>query len=137
MELASTFWCGTKNRMSCASSKSRMIREQSIQSQLWGEEAFRCAVEALFDRCQRLEIVIAGWIDQAVLEFHSCLKSDKRCLPKMLAELDIYRPAENGDSCFYLADFHYNEAIVAEISFESRTIDVKCYRRKQRSDDGC
>jgi len=73
--------------------------------------------------------VIAGWIDQAVLDFHLSLQGDKSCLPKMLASLDAYRPDQNGDICFYLADLDYNDVIATMISFENAFVDSKTYRR--------
>ncbi|MCA9096646.1 MAG: hypothetical protein KDA68_24365, partial [Planctomycetaceae bacterium] len=75
----------------------------------------------------------AGWIDQAVLEFHMALLGDIRCLPKIFASLEAYRPDQNGDVCFYLADLDYNEVIATEISFEASLIDVKRYRRIDRA----
>jgi len=104
-------------------------RDQSLQNQLTSEEPIQSAVESLFDKYQRLEIVIAGWIDRAVLEFHASLQGDKRCLPGMLGQLDAYRPDQNGDMCFYLADLEYNQVLATMISFENEAISTKSYRR--------
>ncbi len=111
-------------------------RDQSLQNQLMSEEPIRNAVELLFQKYQRLEIVIAGWIDQAVLEFHSSLQGDNRCLSKMLDQLDAYRPDQNGDMCFYLADLDYNQVLATVISFEDGVISTKSYRRSSRADPG-
>lgn len=111
-------------------------RDQSLQNQLMSEGPIRNAVELLFQKYQRLEIVIAGWIDQAVLEFHSSLQGDNRCLSKMLDQLDAYRPDQNGDMCFYLADLDYNQVLATVISFEDGVISTKCYRRSSRADPG-
>ena len=114
----------------------RLHREQSLQRQLMDEELVHKAVESLFEKHFRLEIVIAGWIDQAVLEFNACLRGDERCLPKMLESLDEYRPDQNGDVCFYVADLDYNDVIATMISFEIGVIDSKAYRRIKRTERG-
>jgi hypothetical protein len=106
----------------------KLRRDQSVREQLTTEEPLRCAIETLFERHVRLEIVIAGWIDQAILEFHSSLQGDKRCLAKMVAKLDAYRPDQNGDICFYLADLDYSEVVATMISFENSFVDSKAYR---------
>jgi len=103
--------------------------DQSLQEQLMSEELVQTAIESLFEQHIRLDMVIAGWIDQAVLEFHMALLGDIRSLPKIFASLEAYRPDQNGDVCFYLADLDYNEVIATEISFEASLIDVKRYRR--------
>lgn len=106
----------------------KLSREQSLRSQLACDAHVMEAVELLFEKYVRLEMVIAGWIDQAVLEGHSCLRGDRRCWPKMLEELDVYRPDQNGDMCFYVADLDYNEVISTMISFEDSVISSKRYR---------
>ena len=111
----------------------KLCRDQSLQAQFMCEEPVQSAIESLFDRYLRLEVVIAGWIDQAVLEFHLCLKGDKRCLPKMFASLEAYRPDQNGDVCFYLADLDYNDVIATMISFENSSVDSKTYRQIGRA----
>ncbi len=114
----------------------KLRRDQSLQSQLTCDQTIQSAIESFFEKYQRLEIVIAGWVDQAVLEFHASLQGDKRCLPKMLGQLDAYRPDQNGDMCFYLADLDYDQVLATMISFEDGTISIRSYRRSCRPDGG-
>lgn len=107
----------------------KLRREQLLAEQLTCEPSAAKAAESLFERYSRLEIVIAGWIDHAVLQFHSRLQGDIRSLPKMLRELDSYRPDQGGDVCFYLADLGYNEVLATMISFENMTVSTARYRR--------
>lgn len=106
----------------------KLRRDQSLHEQLMCEELVQTAIESLFEGQLRLDIVIAGWIDQAVLEFHLALHGDKCCLPRIFASLDAYRPDQNGDVWFYLADLDYNEVIATRISFEDSWVDSKRYR---------
>ena len=71
----------------------QLLRDQSLHDQLTTDVPIRCAIESLFERRVRLEIVIAGWIDRVVLEFHASLQGDNRCLPKMLAKLTECLPS--------------------------------------------
>ena len=112
----------------------KLRSDQLLQIQLMCEPAIQSAIESLFEEHQRLEIVIAGWIDQAVLEFHSSLQGDNLCLRKMFDELDAYRPDQNGDICFYLADLEYNHVLATVVSFEDGAISTKSYRRICRVD---
>lgn len=107
----------------------QLLRDQSLQDQLTTDVPIRCEIESLFERHVRLEIVIAGWIDRVVLEFHASLQGDHRCLPKMLAKLDAYRPEQDGDICFYLADIDYQEVVATMISFENSLVESKTYVR--------
>ncbi len=114
----------------------KLRREQSLGEQLTCEPSAVKAMESLFERYLRLEIVIAGWIDHAVLEFHSCLQGDIRSLRKMVRELDSYRPDQGGDACFYLADLGYNEVLATMISFENATFSTSRYRLTRSVDGG-
>ena len=107
--------------------------DQPLRDQLTKDEAIRCAMESLFQVHLRLEIVMAGWVDQSVLEFHSSREGDIRYLPTMLAMLDAYRPDQDGDICFYLADLDYNEVVGTIVSFQSELVDSKVYRRIRRA----
>lgn len=110
----------------------QMRRDESLQKQWLNEVAIRNSAEQLFEKYSRLELVIAGWADQAVLEFHSMLQGDERCLAAMLNELDAYRPAENGDICFYLADLAYQDVLATTFSFEDQTISAATFQRVRR-----
>lgn len=102
---------------------------ESLQSQWRSAESLPICAESLFAEFHRLEIVIAGWMDQDVLEIHSVLQGDADCLAQMLNVLDVYRPAQNGDICFYLADLKYNKILATTISFEDNALSAALYHR--------
>lgn len=110
----------------------QLSRAESLQDQWQREEAIRQSTTELFATYSILEIVIAGWIDQAVLEFHSVQQVDHSCLAKVLEQLETYRPAENGDLCFYMADLDYQQILVTTFSFEDQTISSTRYQRKRQ-----
>lgn len=75
----------------------KLRRHESLQEQWLSAEPIQNSVAELFDQFTRLEIVIAGWVDQAVLEYHSVLQGDVQGLAEILNQLDAYRPDQNGD----------------------------------------
>ncbi len=70
----------------------RLVRQQSLQSQWMSEQAIQNGTELLFNDFTTLEMVIAGWVDQSILEYHRHMQGDRHCLANLLAELDSYRP---------------------------------------------
>lgn len=103
--------------------------ELSIQNQFMCESSIRVAVTLMFEIHQRLEFVIAGWVDQAVLEIHSSCQGDSRLLPKVLLQLESYRPAQNGDIWFYMTNLDCNQVLATMISFANKKMITRCYRR--------
>ena len=114
-----------------------LSERDSISKQLTRESRITDVIDQMFSRHSRLQLVLAGWIDQAVLEVRRCLQGDVRCLPLMFNELDLYRADQNGDICFYLADIPHSEVLAMEVSFEDRTIVTRQYRRANNADQSC
>jgi hypothetical protein len=110
----------------------RLRRDEPLQNQWVAELPIRSSVEQLFKEYSTLEMVITGWVDQAVLEFHSVLQGDQGSLAKVLDELDVYRPDQNGDICFYLADLDYNQVLATTFSFEDETLSAAAFQRLRR-----
>lgn len=106
-------------------------QDESLQQQWLSEAAINQALEELFATYSKLEFVIAGWVDQAVLEFRSVEQGNRSCLAKVLDHLDAYRPAENGDLCFYVTDLDYDQVLFTTFSFEDQAISSTKYRRKR------
>ncbi len=87
----------------------RLLREKSLASQWTDDASIQTVIAQLFHDHGQLEIVIAGWVDQTVLEYHAIVQGDESCLAGLLSQLDNYRPDEHGDICFYLADLNYQQ----------------------------
>ncbi len=92
--------------------------------------AVQAAVGTLLDKNRVLEMVIAGWVEQEVLEFHCVRQGDRSCLTQVLDVVDMYRPDQDGDICFYLADIEYQQVLATTFSFEDATISAATYRRR-------
>ena len=109
----------------------QLRRDETLQHQWLSESAICQSIEELFAAHDKLEYVIAGWVDQAVLEYHSIEQGNRSCLAKLLDQLDAYRPAENGDLCFYMADLDYGQVLVTTFSFEDQAISATRYQQKR------
>lgn len=110
----------------------KLRRHESLQEQWMSAQPIQDSAERLFDEFTRLEIVIAGWVDQSILEYHSVSQRDQQGLAEMLNQLDAYRPDQNGDICFYLADLEYNQVLATTFSFEDETVSAATFRRLRR-----
>ena len=109
----------------------QLRRDETLQQQWLCESAISQSIEELFAAHEKLEFVIAGWVDQAVLEYHSIEQGNRSCLARVLDELDAYRPAENGDLCFYVTDLEYDQVLVTTFSFEDQAISSTRYQQKR------
>ena len=109
----------------------QLRRDESLQQQWLCESAIRQSIEEFLAAHSQLEFVIAGWVDQAVLEYHFIEQGNRSCLSRVLDELDTYRPAENGDVCFYVTDLDYDQILVTTFSFEDQAISSTRYQQKR------
>ncbi len=107
----------------------RLDTSESVRHQLIRERGVTDAIDLMFATHTRLQVVVAGWVDQAVLEIHRELQGDLRCLSNALSELDVYRADQNGGVCFYLTDLAHSEVLAAMLSFEDGTMIARQYRR--------